>query len=782
MCESRRSLSRSLGLSLLAGLAGLAGLSVAMRQRADAAARSGIQAGGHAEARAKGPAAWANQLGTPLQILNRPVELRVTAISDHLVRISFAPIEPDGTVTPVADEPVLRRHDWPAPLVRWRDLPGPGATAITAKAGKLQVSFQSNPLTIVVKDETGSLVEQLKIDQDTGVVTFLLGSGPVLGLGEGGPQFDRRGSRYAMQSGQRVPDLLKDGARVPVPWLVGSTGNHRAWALFFHLPLGDFDLSGKEGRFTPWTSTLALPFDVFVAAEREPTQLLGDYASLTGHPQMPPLWSLGYQQSHRTLSSREEILSEARTFRREKLPCDLLIYLGTGFCPSGWNTGHGSFDFNKSVFPDPANMIRELHDEHFRVAVHIVGPPLDLYGTADDTGLTAEDPNDAANYWRQHLELIRLGIDGFWPDEGDPLGINARLARNRLYWDGPQIERPDQRPFALHRNGYAGAQRYAWLWSGDIHSNWETLAAQVPVGINTGLTGIPYWGTDTGGFIPTPEFTGELYTRWFQFSAFCPLFRSHGRTWKLRLPWGWNTGAYGPIEVESNQLPDPSELHNAQVEPICRKYLNLRYQLLPYTYTAARESHDTGLPLMRALWLYYKDDPQAAGRGDEYLWGREILVAPVTEKGATSRSLYLPAGKWYDFWTNQVEPGGREIKRPVDLATLPLYVRAGAIIPMGPVKQYAGERASGPLALEIYPGADGSYVLYEDDGETFEFGKGQFMRLRLDWSDRDRRLSLRLEPGSKMLPPLERKIEVRIPSKGLSRSLTFDGKAANVQF
>ena len=145
-----------------------------------------------------------------------------------------------------------------------------------------------------------------------------------------------------------------------------------------------------------------------------------------------------------------------------------------------------------------------------------------------------------------------MGVDGWWPDEGDPLDIASRLARNRMHWEGPQIDRPNERPYALHRNGYAGMQRYAsFLWSGDVYSTWETLKTQVPIAINTSLTGIPYWGTDIGGFVPTSEFTAELYLRWFQFGAFCTLFRSHGRTWKLRLPWGWNTGDPGPVEIRN---------------------------------------------------------------------------------------------------------------------------------------------------------------------------------------------------------------------------------------
>ena len=211
------------------------------------------------------------------------------------------------------------------------------------------------------------------------------------------------------------------------------------------------------------------------------------------------------------------------------------------------------------------------------------------------------------------------------------------------------------------------ARRAAFLWSGDVYSMWETLKTHVPNAVNTGLSGIPYCGTDIGGFVPTADFTGELFVRWFQFGAFNPLFRSHGRTWHLRLPWGWNTGELGFSEVSgyTNGAQDPpaSELHNAAVEPICKQCLELRYRLMPYLYTAVRECHDTGLPILRAMWLHHADEPAAVARGDQYLWGRDILVAPVVEKGATSRALYLPAGPWIDFWTEKTVAGGREITR-----------------------------------------------------------------------------------------------------------------------
>jgi alpha-glucosidase/alpha-D-xyloside xylohydrolase len=251
------------------------------------------------------------------------------------------------------------------------------------------------------------------------------------------------------------------------------------------------------------------------------------------------------------------------------------------------------------------------------------------------------------------------------------------------------------------------------------------------------------------------------------------------------LPWGWNTGEPGPNEIANYAggaaNPDESELHNAAVEPICRNYLELRYRLMPYLYSVVRECCETGLPIMRALWLHYPDDAIAAARGDEYLWGRDILVAPVTERGATSRKLYLPRGVWYDFWTEAMVEGGREIERTVDLATMPLYLRAGAIIPLGPVKQYTSEKVDGPLTLQIYPGTDGNFLLYEDDGSTFNYRKGQWMGVQMIWNDSRRLLTLRLAKDSQMLPPLRRKIEVHVVPEKRTRAIVFDGRALNVK-
>jgi alpha-glucosidase/alpha-D-xyloside xylohydrolase len=227
--------------------------------------------------------------------------------------------------------------------------------------------------------------------------------------------------------------------------------------------------------------------------------------------------------------------------------------------------------------------------------------------------------------------------------------------------------------------------------------------------------------------------------------------------------------------------PDPSELRNPDVEPICRTYLELRYRMLPYIYTAARECCDTGLPMMRAMWLHHPDDPEAVKRGDQFFWGRDLLVAPVVEKGATSRRLYLPRGSWFDYWTEERAAGGREIDRAVDLATMPLYVRAGAVLPLDPVRQYSDERVDGPLTLVVYPGADGRSALYEDDGMSFEHKRGAFMRLEMAWSDARRTLRLSLAHGSRMRAPQPRRIELRVAGERGTRSVSFDGSPVVVR-
>jgi alpha-glucosidase (family GH31 glycosyl hydrolase) len=704
------------------------------------------------------------------------IEVQIASVRPHTFRLSILPVKNGRTIS-IPFNGSLVRSSWGAPITKLRG----EAPAQTIKLGSLTLHVSARPLTFTVATVSGETIQTLTWDQETGVVGFVTGNSPLLGLGEGGPQFDRRGSTDSMISGQAGYKLATHGGRVPIPWIVGTSG----WAMFLNQPFGTFDFTGPQSKFQPASPSAALPLDLFIVVARDPATIMAEYAHLTGHAEMPPLWSFGYQQSHRTLASREEILAEAKTFREKKLPCDALIYLGTGFCPSGWNTQNGSFVWNSRVFPDPNEMLAELHRQNFRVALHAVILSDKLRGTVRDSCvLSSFDEEEASCHWDAHRKDFAMGVDGWWPDEGDPLDIASRLVRNRMYWEGPQMDRPNERPYALHRNGYAGMQRYAsFLWSGDVYSTWETLKVQVPIAVNTSLTGIPYWGTDIGGFVPTKEFTAELYLRWFQFGAFCTLFRCHGRAWKLRLPWGWNTGDPGPVEISNYSgaaIPDSSQLHNAQVEPICRKYLELRYRLLPYLYSAVRECAATGMPIMRALWLHYPDDSRAVACGDEYLFGENLLVAPVVEKGATTRQVYLPRGRWYDFWSGEAVEGSREITREIDLETMPLYVRAGSILPLGPVKQHTSEKVDQPLSISIYPGADGSFLLYEDDGISFNYRKGDWMGIQMAWNDARRVLTLHLAAGSRMLPPVGRNMEVKLGQK--VRSVRFEGNPIEVSF
>jgi alpha-glucosidase (family GH31 glycosyl hydrolase) len=417
-------------------------------------------------------------------IAGQPVEIEIGEFSRVTARITIRPIAA-GTPAPVTDTGAL---DLLVPPRRRGNGRRPDELA-EVRAGNLTVRFSDNPPTLTIESaapagesrggqaapaaSASRPVQRLTFAAAAPTMSFLLPRGPLLGLGEGGPQFDRKGSADPMRAGQGGYQLATHGTRAPVQWLIGTTDG---WAMFIHQPYGAFDFTGTEGRFTPPAAN-PLPFDAFIVASADPRVIMLEYRNITGFQEMPARWTLGYLQSHRTLAGPDEILNVAGTFRDKALPCDALIYLGTEFTPSGWNTRNGEFTWHPTNFPDPKGMIDTLHAQHFRVVLHVVVEGRTLTGGVSDPctadplppGRTPDGrwpPNRQAScYWPAHKPLAELGIDGWWPDQGDGLDGPSRLNRHRMYWEGMQLWRPDERPFALHRNASAGIQRYGgFIW------------------------------------------------------------------------------------------------------------------------------------------------------------------------------------------------------------------------------------------------------------------------------------------------------------------------------
>ncbi len=766
----------------------------------------------------------------------KPAQLDIRPAGEHSIRVTLEPLSYDGELP---FTPALAADRAAAdPVISLRKID----STVEQTVGNLHVTVSARPLTVEVRNAAGDPVQKLVFD-DSGKVSFDIGGSPILGMGEGGPpqnrsrdddsnwrkasiEFDRRGRMHEMrprwQSGAY-------GSRNPVPLLIGTGG----WALFVATPWVEVDLSdANRGTFIPWQrpaepefpSADSAPsdsaardslrrarraytaqvqgrppasqptdvFDAFIFDAHDPAAFMKDVSVISGPAVMPPKWALGYMQSHRELrdaklSPEQLILDEISTFRAKKIPVDAVIYLGTGFTPTGWNTEQPSFDFNPEVFTsDPKAVIDSMHAEHVKVVLHIVPWQRDklptLHGTIPPKPDEKLDSGHIANYWQQHVNLVRTGVDAWWPDEGDWFDLYERVKRHQLYYQGPLSTTPNVRPWSLHRNGYLGvAQWGGWVWSGDTQAAWKTLEGQIAVGINHSLSLSPYWGSDLGGFYTTDELTGELYARWFQFSAFTPSFRAHGRIWRLHLPWGWGLSDMGFHEGQ-RVVPPQSEMNNRQIEPIARKYDDLRYQLIPYIYTLAREAHDTGMPLMRSLWLHYPDDEHARSVGDEYLWGRDMLVAPVYTKGATSREVYLPKGDWYDWWTHEKQTGGRTVTRKVDLATMPIYARAGAIIPVDPVRQYMAQKVDGPTTLEVFSGANGSFTMYEDDGTSLDYLKDVGTWTRFTWDDAAKRLTIEPAPpaGVTNVDRGPREFRVRVFPGGAVKTVRYIGARVDV--
>jgi alpha-glucosidase (family GH31 glycosyl hydrolase) len=669
-------------------------------------------------------------------------DVAVTIVTPRIVRVE---LEQTGHA---AGPPYVADREWAQAPFEIVD--GEPVRLVTTD---LEIQVERTPLRLAFLDSQGDWLVREPADAGMSSEPVGDGSGRVrlraslafsgeqhfYGLGQGGGDLDRLGVTRQLWNTHIGHG---PGSDMGVPLLVSSRG----YALFFDNP-GDAAISvGRSDgglRIVYTAETGRLTWYFLLGGDLRGT--MREVAELLGHPPLPPRWALGFLQSTRHFHDTAELRQLPRTLREKRIPCDGLIYLSSYGDALGWNRGVGHLEFQPKLWSDPAALLEEVRAQHFEVITHeypVLHEESPLFAEAESRGyLLAEgyerasatganyrqgqryvdfsNPAARAWWWAAHRALVRLGVAGWWLDggEGPPAesalhGGSGKLLHNiydrlrhEAFAEGEAAERPDQRVFLLCRSGAAGMQRFgATCWSGDINNDFATLEAQIPLGLNTGMSGVPYWGTDVGGFFhPIPE-TGELYARWFQLGAFSPIFRSHGWVWREHVPWA----------------------HGSEVEAICRQYAELRYRLLPYTYTLAWQAHTRGLPLMRPLVMNYPDDPRGWGLGHHFLWGDDLLVAPVTREGATAWPVYLPAGAWYDFWTGAryEGPGGITVEAPLD--RLPLFVRAGAIVPMGPVVQHTAERPLDDVTLMIYPGGESRFELYEDDGRTNAYRRGHY--------------------------------------------------------
>lgn len=567
------------------------------------------------------------------------------------------------------------------------------------------------------------------------------------------------------------------GQNVCVPFMVSSYGYGLIWD---NPSKTTIDLGFNQQNV--WTSEVGDRVSFFVIAGEKSDEIYQGYRQLTGVTHILPRGVYGYIQSKAIYPTQEQILDVAKGYRDRKLPLDVLVVDFLNM------TKQGELDLDPARWPDPAGMNRQLHSmgihsllsvwPHFAADTQFY-PMLKQKGwlihKADGTPdpgtfSSAIGPNidttnpDAAKWWWESIRdryIKPYGFDYLWLDETEPdidpahdffsIGSGRRyyntypLFHTSSVYEGFRRDFGDsRRVMILARAAYLGAQRNGTVfWSSDIVSTWDMLKRSIPAGLNFTASGMPYWDTDIAGFFSPPisstyhaahkplvdpsdatdnvdgyEDYPELFVRWFEWGAFQPVMRAHGER-KHNEVW-----SYGK-----------------QAEPILEKYLRLRYQLIPYTYSLAYSSYETGAPFMRALFMDFPNDPNAANIPDEYMFGPAFLVAPVTDQGATSRKVYLPAGcDWYNYWTNERIKGGQVITAAAPIDTIPLFVRAGAIVPMG-AAVLSGQQSQSIASVRVYPGADGDFRLFSDDGTTYAYEKGQSSITKLHWDDASHRLT-----------------------------------------
>jgi alpha-glucosidase len=706
------------------------------------------------------PAARATAHG--LQYRDGRVSLDVLAVAEGVARVRFVPRSEPGP-----------DRSWA--LVEPR--PSPPGARIT-REGRNDV-LSAGGLRVVVRRDTGRLEVQAadgtSLDADdpergiawagpeVRVTKRLRDDEHVYGLGEKTGPLDKRGwqlggSSVAMWNSDTYRyDQSTDPLYVSVPfYLVLRQG--RAHGLFLdNSHRSSFDV-GRSSRSRLSFGAEGGELDYYVIDGPSPRRVLERYTALTGRVPLPPLWALGYHQSRYSYFPDSRLRELAREFRERRIPADVLwldIHALQGFRPFTWDRGR---------FPDPARLLADLRAQGLRTVVIVDPHPKKQPGDpVYDAGLVGDhfvrladgsvfegqvwparapaDPGPsvfpdfsraATRAWWGGLyrSLLDLGVAGIWNDMNEPsvfdgpagtLPLDARHDGDGRPTDHAEIHnvygqlmarstfegllrlRPDQRPFVLTRASFAGGQRFAAVWPGDSSSDWSHLRGSIPMLLGLGLSGFAFAGADVGGF--SDDASPELLARWLQLGAFFPFFRNHSD--------------FGTADQEP-------WVHGQPWEQLNRRAIELRYELLPYLYTALREASRTGVPAMRPLFLDFPQDEATWRLDDEFLFGSDLLAAPVVREGQRQREVYLPAGAWHDFWTGARLEGGRRVNVDAPLERLPLFVRAGAFVFRQPVVSHTGEMPGQPLIVDVYPAARSEGLLYEDDGQSLAYQQGAF--------------------------------------------------------
>ncbi len=686
--------------------------------------------------------------------------VRVTVLNDSIVRVratQAADFGPDFSYA-------VARTNWPKVKATIR-----AGKDVTITTKKLVVTIAKSPLRITFATPEGRVLNADEPARGMGwhgakcrTYRALASNEMFFGCGEKTGPLNKRGQSFGFWNTDNPTHTYLNGeVYVSIPFVISTRPEAHYGILFDNTHRTFFNLGHVEDEKHYYLEADAGELDYYFFAGGSVQEVVSGYTDLTGRMWMPPRWALGFHQCRWSYMSAKELLEVARNFRKRRIPCDVL------YCDIDYMDGYRVFTWNPTAFPRPRELVKTLRKMGFRL-VTIIDPGVkndDDYVVCregKEKGMFLKKPDGAwftGNVWpgecvfpdftservrqwwgRWHKDFLELGVSGFWNDMNEPAvwnhfggtmpqdiphdydgqWVTHKRAHNvygfnmaRACCEGLHTLRPKERPIIITRAAYAGVQRYSMVWTGDNHSTWEQYALSIPECLNLSLSGVAFCGPDVGGF--SWNCTGELLARWTQAGAFFPFFRNH-TAWDTRRQEPWTFGA--------------------EVGEICRRYISLRYQFLPYFYNQFREAALDGTPVMRPLFWEFPDDPNGYAVDDQFLLGPSLLVAPVIKPGANQRAVYLPAGsEWYDYWTKQKHAGGQYVTIAAPLDTLPLFVRAGSILPMTEPIEHVQQKVIDKIILDVYPGRKTSGSLYEDDGESFEYEGGSYSLTHFTWDD-----------------------------------------------